>query len=127
MPGVWKSPKVLIWILPLAACWVFFLTFVILHVFLGVPLRDIVAPGLAFAAATLAMGIGVYWASQYRGRTGSLTAFRLICLAYGLVFCSLWLHFALSLGIGQPSKIISGTWIGGGIYCLGVLVGLRHR
>jgi hypothetical protein len=127
MPGVWKSPKALAWILPLVVCWVLFLPYVILYVFLGVPLKDIVAPGLAFAAATLAMSLGVYWAALYRVQTGSGTPFRLIWLAYGLVVFSLWVHYALSLGIGHPRTIVSGAWIGAGMWCLGVILAeFRH-
>jgi len=116
--AIWKLPRAFAWILPGGAAWVFVLIYVIMHVFLGVPLSGIVSPYLAFAALTLAMGVGVFWAARYGAHIESRTPVLWVVAAYGLVCFPLWAHFALSLGIGRPKAVVSGAWLGEGIWCV---------
>jgi len=114
---IWKLPRDLAWILPLGAAWVFVLVYTILHVFLGVPVGRIVSPYLAFAALTLAMGVGVFWGARYGARIKSNLPVVCILAAYGLVCFPLWAHYALSLGIGNPKAVRGGAWISEGVWC----------
>jgi hypothetical protein len=124
----WKLPRDFAWILPLSAAWVFVLVYTILHVFLGVPMGRIVSPYLAFAALTLAMGVGVFWGARYGARIKSNLPVVCVVAAYGLVCFPLWAHYAHSLGIGNPKAVIGGAWISGGIWCVTLtLVILRAR
>ena len=110
------------WTLPVAAAWVFFLTYLIFHVFLGVPVNRIVSPYLAFCALTLAMQLALYWAMRYGARIESAMPSISVVAAYGLLLFPVWVHFALSLGIGNPKAIVGGAWIGGVLLCLGFLL-----
>jgi hypothetical protein len=72
------------------------------------------SPYIAFAALTLAMGIGVFGGARYSQRIRSISPVLYVVAGYGLVCFPLWAHYALSLGIGRPEAVVAGTWIGEG-------------
>ena len=72
---------------------------------------------IAFAALTLAMGVGVFWGARYGKRIRSIRPVLYVVAGYGLVCFPLWAHYALSLGIGRPEAVVAGTWISEGIWC----------
>ena len=123
----WKLPRAFSWILPLGTVWVFVLVYAILHIFLGIPLANIISPFIAFAALTLVMGIGVFWAAQYSQRIRSIRPVLYVVAVYGLVCFPLWAHYALSLGIGRPESVVSGTWISEGIWLAGCVWAIWTR
>jgi hypothetical protein len=125
---IWKLPRDFAWELPLVAAWLFVSVYIVLHVFLGVPVGRIVSPYLAFAGLSCAMIVGVSWAARYGAQIKSNLPVVCVVAAYGLVCFPLWAHYAHSLGIGNPKAVIGGAWISGGIWCVTlVLVILRAR
>jgi hypothetical protein len=105
----------------------FVLTYVILHIFLGVPENSILYPYLVFCALTLAMVVGGYWAKRFGERIGSKVPFLYVLAAYGLLFFPLWGHFSLALGVGKPKVVVRAVWIGEAIWFLSILpLFLRH-
>jgi hypothetical protein len=126
---MWRAPRARVfgWMVPVAAAWIFSLTYLILHVFLGVPVNRIVSPYLAFCALTLAMQLALFWALRYGARIKSTIPAMSVLVVYGLLFFPVWVHFALSLGIGKPKAVVGGAWIGGSIWCLGFVPLLVRR
>lgn len=108
--------------LPFSAAFIFCVTYLIFHVFFGVPVNRILSPYLAFCALTLAMQLALFWAMRYGARIESAMPSISVVAAYGLLLFPVWVHFALSLGIGDPKAIVRAGWMGGVVLCLGFLL-----
>jgi hypothetical protein len=103
-------PKFLLGLL-FVVVWVFGLIYLIMHVFLGVPVTKTVPMYLAFCGLTLALLVVGLWAVRYGARIKSTTPFMVVIACYGFVAFPLWGYFSTSLRVLGPRATIFSTCI----------------